>query len=119
MAKFMLILHDDPAAYRDVTPARMQEIVQQYQAWTERIAREGRLVHCEKLRDEGGKRISRRGKSLVMVGDPYAEAKEVVGGCYLIEAKGYEDAVELARNRPHAELGGTIDVRMVDDLAGP
>lgn len=118
MAKFMLILHDDPSTYRDVTPAQMQEILQQYLAWTERITKEGRLVHCEKLRDEGGRRIRKQGAGLVVVDGPYAEAKEVVGGYYMIEAKGYADAVEVAKTCPHAHLGGTIDVREVDELTG-
>lgn len=56
---------------------------------------------------------------MVVVDGPYAEAKEVVGGYSMIEAKDYEDAVAVAKTCPRAELGGTIDVRMVDDLAGP
>lgn len=118
MSKFMLILNDDPSAFRDVTPAQMQEIIQQYRAWTERIAKEGRLVHSEKLKDEGGKRIRKRGSALVVVDGPYAEAKEVVGGYYMIEAKNYADAVEVAKTCPHAHFGGTIDVREVDAFEG-
>ena len=45
---------------------------------------------------------------------PYSESKELLGGYYMIEADTYDKAVELARDCPQLEYGGTIEVRQVD-----
>ena len=45
---------------------------------------------------------------------PYSESKELLGGYYMIEADNYDKAVELARDCPQLEFGGTIEVRQVD-----
>ena len=45
---------------------------------------------------------------------PYAEASEVIGGFYTIEAKNYDDAVSIASGCPHVKYSGRIEVREVD-----
>jgi hypothetical protein len=47
------------------------------------------------------------------VDGPYAEAKEVVGGYFIVEADGYDDAVALCRDCPHLAYG-RIEVRQLD-----
>ena len=110
MPKFMLVLADDPSAFRDVSPADMQAVIAQYMAWTEKIKAEGRLLAGEKLADEGGKRIRAAGGKPVVVDGPYAESKDVVGGFYIIEAAGMDQALAWAAKCPAAQWG-PIEVR--------
>lgn len=116
MPKFMLVLADDPSAFRDVSPADMQAVIAQYMAWTAKIKAEGRLLAGEKLADEGGKRIRAAGGKPVVVDGPYAESKDVVGGFYIIEAKDYPDAVGVALTCPHVTFGAHLDVRRIDEF---
>ena len=44
---------------------------------------------------------------------PYAEAKDLVGGFSLIEAKDLTHAVELSKGCPILEVGGSVEVRPV------
>ena len=44
---------------------------------------------------------------------PYTEAKEVLGGYFLIEAASYEQAIERSRDCPHLEFG-SIEIRAID-----
>jgi hypothetical protein len=44
---------------------------------------------------------------------PFAEAKEPLGGYYLIEADHPRAAIELAARIPAARMGGTLEVRPV------
>jgi len=44
---------------------------------------------------------------------PYAEAKDVVGGYTLIEAKDLAQAVELSKGCPILEVGGSVEVRPI------
>jgi hypothetical protein len=75
MAKYMLILHDNPAAFAQISPADIQKVIEEYQAWAGRLAQQGKLVGGEKLRDEGGKVMRGSGGKTNIVDGPYAEAK--------------------------------------------
>jgi hypothetical protein len=44
---------------------------------------------------------------------PFAEAKEVIGGYYLLQADDLDAAIEFAARIPAARLGGAIEVRPV------
>jgi hypothetical protein len=50
------------------------------------------------------------GKTLVTDG-PFADAKEIVGGFYLVEAENIDRALELAGRIPAVRFGGAIEVR--------
>jgi hypothetical protein len=47
---------------------------------------------------------------------PFAEAKEVIGGYWMIEAKSREEAVEWASRCPAAD-GDVIEVRQVYEMS--
>ena len=44
---------------------------------------------------------------------PYAEAREVIGGLFIVEANSYEEVVELSKDCPHLDFG-SIEIREVD-----
>jgi hypothetical protein len=116
MSKFILLLHENPADYANVSPSEMEAIIGRYMAWTDSLAKHGKLVVAEKLRDEGGRVLKRDGARVVVVDGPYAEAREVVSGFYVISAESYEDAVAIAKGCPHAEGNGRIEVRQIESL---
>jgi hypothetical protein len=53
-----------------------------------------------------------------VVDGPYSEAKEVLGGYFLVEAADYDAAVELSRDCPHLRYGRRIELRQVDEIPG-
>jgi hypothetical protein len=56
----------------------------------------------------------RNGRTKVMDG-PFSEAKEVLGGFNLIEAKDMDEAVEIAKEFPWTATG-CVEVRPVRDI---
>ena len=114
MSKFMLILYDRPSDWANVTPEELQRIVEEYSAWGRALAERGKLTSSMKLKDEGGKQLTGRNGSTVVRDGPYAEATEVIGGYFAIEAASYEEAVSIARGCPHLKYSGRIEVREVD-----
>ena len=78
----------------------------------------GTLVDGRKLTEEGGKRLSNMAGKISVVDGPYAEAKEVVGGVFMIRAKDYNEATEIAKTCPHIQFG-RIDVRQIDFMGQP
>ena len=116
MAKYMLLLHDNPASFADVSPEQMQKVIEKYMAWGNRLRQAGLMHAGDKLTDEPGKVVRRREGQVRVTDGPYSETKEVLGGYYIIEAASYDQAIERSRDCPHLEYGGTIEVRQVDML---
>ncbi len=113
MAKFMLILHNAPGLWKNLSPEEMQRKVEKYQAWAAKIRSSGRHVSSEKLGEEGGKQLTLQKDRLSIVDGPYTEAKEVVGGYFLFRAADYDEAIELVRDCPFLE-DGRMELRQTD-----
>jgi len=114
MAQFMLLLHENPSEFAGHTQEQMESVIAEYQAWGQRLAAEGRLVGSHKLTDEGGRHVAKRGSEFLVTDGPFAEAKEVLGGYYIVNAASYDEAVEIAKTGPHLRYNGRIEVRKVD-----
>ena len=106
MPQYMLLLHEDPAAFADASPSEMQAIIQRYAVWAKKIAGEGRLVSSSKLQDGTGRSLRAANGGITVTDGPYTEVKEVIGGYFMIRADDYDHAVELSRGCPHVDFGG-------------
>jgi hypothetical protein len=113
MAKFMLILHQTPGSWQQLSPEELQRKVQMYQGWVAKFRSSGRYVSGEKLTEDGGKVASLQNGRASIVDGPYTETKEVVGGYFLFRAANYEEAVELIRDCPFLH-DGRIVLRQTD-----
>jgi hypothetical protein len=112
MPKFVLFLRDGDSAYPNMSPEQMQGIVQRYVAWRAKVQKDGRSIMGHKLRDNQGRVVKGNGSALKVTDGPYAEAREVMGGLFVIEAASYDEVVELCQDCPHLDFG-TIEVREV------
>lgn len=108
MAKFMLLLHENPAGWQQLSAEEMQKAIEKYMAWTKKPFNVG----GERLTQDTG-RVMRGtiGQAPRVTDGPYSETKEVLGGFYIIEAANYDEAVARSMDHPHLEYGGTIEVR--------
>ena len=112
MKKFVMLLHDAGNFPADISPDQIQAIIQRYVAWRQKIQADGRKVEGHKLTDGEG-RVMRGATGQARVTDgPYAEAREVIGGLFIVDANSYEEVVELSRDCPHLDFG-TIEIREV------
>lgn len=116
MSQFMLLLHEDPKVFSEISPNEIQTIVQEYSAWREKLQTAGRLVDGQKLKDEGGREMSQANGDVSVVDGPYSEAKEVIGGFFIISAADYGEAVDICRDCPHLKYGRRIEIREVDQI---
>jgi hypothetical protein len=114
MPNFMLLLHQSPSKFQDLSPQDMQKIIAKYTAWREELVRQNRMRGGEKLTNDGGRRLRIQGDKISITDGPYSEAAEVLGGFFTIEAKDYDEAVAIARTCPHLTGTQWIEVRQVD-----
>lgn len=104
---------DNPAP----TPGQMKEALKPYQDWVAGIAAQDRLVAPPKRWDVDGRVIRSEKKKEQVYNGPYAEGKASIGGLFLIRAKDYDDAVEIAKGCPIIQYGAIVEVRMAVPVA--
>ena len=117
MAQYMLLLHQVPDYNADLPREQMMEVVKRYMAWADGLRQKGRMVGGEKLTASGGRHIKvERGKPVASDG-PYAEAKDVIGGYFVIEAADHAEAEAIARDCPHLWSDSNwIELRPIDAM---
>jgi hypothetical protein len=115
MAQYMLLLHQLPATNAELPPETMMDVVRRYYAWAEAMRAKGKLVGGEKLAAGRVRHIRRKDGKPVSSDGPYAEAKDVVGGYFVIEAKDDAEADAIARDCPHLwNDTNWVEVRPID-----
>ena len=113
MPQYMLLLHDSGTTPPDLSPEDIQGIIQRYIEWRKRVSANGRRVDGHKLRDGEGRLLTGKVGAPMVTDGPYAEAKEIIGGLFVLEARDYNEAVKLASDCPHLEFG-TIEIREIE-----
>jgi hypothetical protein len=95
----------------DWTP--QPEIVQAMGKYNEELAKAGVLLALDGLHPgSAGVQVSFRGGKAKVTDGPFAEAKEVIGGYWLIDVKSKEEAVEWAKRVPGGD-GNVVEVRQI------
>ncbi len=79
-------------------------------AWFKRLNAEGKAIAGHPL-ERNGKVVS--GKSRTVTDGPFAEAKEAIGGYFLLNVATMDDAVAIAQQCPGLSHGATVEVRAV------
>jgi hypothetical protein len=109
MASFMLIFRGgNPSGD---SPEQMQQHMQKWVAWFEGLTKSGAYKGAGAPLEQGGKLV--RGTRKAVSDGPFAEAKDLVGGYAIVEARDLEAAVEIARGCPTYEKDGAVEVRPV------
>ncbi len=96
---------------RNGSPEQMQKVMEKWMAWFKELAKKGHIKDRGLPLERAGKLVT-GGKKTVTDG-PFAEAKDVVGGYTLIEARDLDQAVELSKGCPILEREGMVEVRPV------
>src|SRR5258708_7827680 len=98
MTQYMLLLHQGPDYNMDLPRETMMEMTKRYRPWADGLGQKGRRAGGEKLAAGGVRHIKvKDGKPMASDG-PYAEAKDVIGGYFVIEAKDAAEAETIARD---------------------
>jgi hypothetical protein len=111
--KFLLVIQGDEAAQAKATPADRERVFTAYREYTEAMNRAGVRLGGEALMPSArASKVQMRGGKSSVVDGPFTEAREVVGGYYLIDVPTREEAISWGERCPGAHFG-TIEVREV------
>ena len=107
-----------PKAYETATadfvpPA---ELVAKMTKYNETLKKAGVLVSLDGLAPPAkAARVSFKGGKASIKDGPFAEAREMVGGYWIIEVKNRDEAIEWARRAPMLD-GDIIEVRQIPSM---
>jgi len=106
--KEYLLLFRSGIDFKSVSPEQLQNMMVKWQKWLGKLENEKKLVGGQRLTPEG--KVLTGPKKQVMDG-PFSEGKEVIGGYQMIKAHDMDEAVEIARDCPIFEFGGSVEIR--------
>jgi len=113
--KYMLIMRSTPEA-QEATDANFNEIVNAMGAYNESLITAGVLLGGEGLAPaDQGFTVDFSGETPVITDGPYAEAKELFNGYWLIQTATKEEAAEWAKRCPLG-AGTKLEVRRVTEM---
>lgn len=122
--RFMMMVKGDPQAENpDETPMPPEDVIGAMTRYNEDLVKAGVLLAAEGLFDSarGARVIYKAGRRTVVDG-PFAEAKELVAGFWIIQVSSLEEAVEWAKRCPvETAVQGTdreavIEIRQIAEI---
>jgi hypothetical protein len=115
--RFMLTLIGPEGGWEDITPGQMADEMKNWERFGKEAVEAGAFIAGDGLQptSEGKTVRGGRDEERVVTDGPFAETKEQIGGFYLLECKGMDEALTWAKKVPIR--GGAIEVRPVMDYA--
>ena len=107
---YMLVIMEPTGQRRSRTHAQGQEVYDRMVRFGDDLKARGKLLAVESLSMAGTARVQVRGGERRIVDGPFSEAKELVGGFFLLDVPTREEAIAIAADCPAAEWC-TVEVR--------
>ena len=114
--RFMMLVI--PKNYETAPPDAVPDAkaVERMMKYNEELAKAGVLLSLDGLTPpSAGVRVSFKGGKPKVTDGPFAEAKECVGGYWMIQVKSQDEAIEWAKRAPMGD-NETIEVRRVQEM---
>lgn len=115
--RFMMLMipkgYETAAPDVELDPKRVEAMMK----YNEDLQKAGVLLALDGLHPLSmGARVSFAGGKPLVTDGPFAEAKEVLGGYWMIQVKSREEAIEWAKRCPASE-NEVIEIRQVQEMA--
>jgi len=115
--RFMMLMI--PKGYEKAQPGAMPDpkAVMAMMKYNESLQKAGVLLALDGLHPpSAGARVSFQGGKAKVSDGPFVEAKEVIGGYWMIQVKSREEAIEWASRCPASD-NEVIEVRQVQEMS--
>jgi hypothetical protein len=115
--QYLLMIHVQESGWDNLTPEQQAAGTKAYADFTKSIQDSKNYLGGNRLTpSNSGTLVRVRDGKKVVTDGPFVEAKEQVGGYYLIEAKNLDEAIAIAVKCPGAHHG-TVEVRPIAAMA--
>jgi hypothetical protein len=111
--RFMMLVKSDAKTEAGVMPD--EKLMSEMDRFNEELRKSGSLLAAEGLQASSkGFRVRYGGGKFKVIDGPFAEAKDLVAGFWLISAKSQAEAIEWAKRAPFQE--GEVEIRPLFEL---
>ena len=101
---YMLLIIEPPGQRRTRTLAEGEQVYERMLRFGAGLRERGLLLASESLESQAGAaRVEMRGGRRSVLDGPFAEAKEMVGGFFLVDCRTRDEAIAIAAECPAAE----------------
>ncbi len=115
--KYMLLIYTEPGAGPEDGTAEAAATHQHWMSYSQELAESGKLLAGDALQPvETATTVRVRAGDRLTTDGPFAETKEILGGYYVIDVDGLDEALEWAARMPNITYG-SVEVRPVLDFA--
>jgi hypothetical protein len=111
MEKFMYLFRG--GGRLNQSPEEWQGQMQKWYQWIASLQADGSYVNGDPLQ-AGGTQV--RGRDKVVTDGPFTEAKEMVGGYIVVNARDMDHAVEISKGCPIFDENGQVEIRAVQKM---
>jgi hypothetical protein len=111
--RFMVMIKSDETTEAGILPD--EKILTEMGEYNEELVKAGVLLAAEGLHPSSkGARVRFSGSQRTVIDGPFAEAKELIAGFWLIQAKSLEEAIEWVKRVPARDA--VIEIRQVFEV---
>lgn len=110
-AFLLLVRETTPETYELMSPAERRRSLDQWNAWVDGMAARGKLRDGQPLASTGRLVSGKRGERVT--DGPFAEAKELVGGYFVLTDVTLHEATTIAQQCPNLPYGMTVEIRPI------
>src|SRR6516225_9454259 len=93
-----------------LSPEELQGAMDKFKSWFGRLTEEGKLKAAQPLARKGAI-VSKNGR--IIADGPFAESKEAIGGYFLLQVNGFNEAIAVPQSSPSLQHGTQVEVRPV------
>ena len=94
-----------------LSPEQIQTVMSQWKNWFEGLMNSGKATAGRPLEREGKVVSGKNGRTVA--DGPFAESKEAIGGYFMLNVAGFDEAVSIAKGCPGLQYGIAVEVRQV------
>ena len=109
MKTYLILLREDIQAMNTMTEEEAMAEIGMYQKWVDELTQTGNHVSSEPLTTDGYM-VS---EDQVVSNGPFIEAKDAIGGYFIIKANDDDQAIEISKSCPLVMKGGEVELRQI------
>ena len=107
--KYALLIYGLPE-FRDLPEAQLKSVVGEFEAI---LGTPGVLDGMQLQGTESATTVRVQNGEALLSDGPFVDAKEYIGGLFLLEADNLDEATAIAARVPAARMGGAVEVRPI------
>lgn len=113
--KFLCLAYESEEALNSLSQQDWHDLRGEVLAYVQSLQKSGKLLSANALQSvRTAATVQVRGGKTAVIDGPFAEAKEHIGGFFLIDVADREEALRIAAGWPSARIG-SVEVRPIEE----